>query len=467
MAAGGMSNSTPESGRAQPAIAIEGAGVSTRDNQHLGASASPESRRYHELAKRRIAGGVNSNVRLSGLPICFASGSGSRLLDVDGNVYIDYALGMGPNILGHAPPAVIDEVSRTLGIGQLFAGQHVLELELANSFCSCVKSADLVRFGLSGSEMVQAALRLARAYTARSEIVKFEGHYHGWFDNIFINQNGPIADEGDRSPRQHHLQSAGQALHASDDVVVLPWNDFEAIDRYVVANASKIAAIITEPVMLNTGGILPKQGYLQHLRRVTKAHGIVLIFDEVITGFRVALGGAQELYGVEPDLSVFAKALGAGFPVSALAGRREIMELIASGRVNHSGTYNANVVSLAAAIAVLRELSADGQAAYKRINVLGGMLMEGLAASALRCGVDIQISGLPSAFHTCFASHPIHDYTSYARADQKRLGLFLAALLEYGVRPTGRGTWFLSSAHTDSDITSTLDAAGRALQRVA
>jgi glutamate-1-semialdehyde 2,1-aminomutase len=198
---------------------------------------------------------------------------------------------------------------------------------------------------------------------------------------------------------------------------------------------------------------------------VTRAHNIVLIFDEVITGFRVALGGAQELYEIEPDLSVFAKALGAGFPVSALAGRRAIMELFGSGRVNHSGTYNANLVSLSAALAALRELSADSQAAYKRINAVGGKLMEGIAAVARQCGADLKVSGLPSAFHTCFASHPIHDYSSYSRADHQRLGLFLAALLERGVRPTGRGTWFVSTAHTDSDVAATLDAVGHALKR--
>jgi glutamate-1-semialdehyde 2,1-aminomutase len=442
-----------------------GSGVSTLNEQHREALATAESQHYNELAKTRIAGGVNSNVRLSAPLICFASGRGARLTDVDGNVYIDYALGMGPNILGHAPRAVTDEVARTLVIGQLFAGQHPLELELANKLCSCVKSAELVRFGLSGSEMVQAALRVARAYTGRSEIIKFEGHYHGWFDNIFINQNGPIAEDRDTIPRQRHLQSEGQSPNASADVAVLPWNDFEAIDRYVSANAAKIAAIITEPVMLNTGGILPKKGYLQHLRSVTKTHGIVLIFDEVITGFRVSLGGAQKLYDVEPDLSVFAKALGAGFPVSALAGRAAIMELFASGRVNHSGTYNANLVSISAALATLRELSANDQAAYKRINALGTTLMEGIAASARRNGVDLQVSGLPAAFHTCFARHPIHDYSSYLNADHERLGLFLAALLERGVRPTGRGTWFVSTAHTDGDVASTLDAVEHALQR--
>jgi glutamate-1-semialdehyde 2,1-aminomutase len=438
----------------------------TRPNQQdRGTPAAAESRQYHELAKARIAGGVNSNVRLGSAPLCFANGKGSRLTDVDGNVYIDYALGMGPTILGHAPPAVTAEVSRTLALGQLFAGQHPLELELANAFCGCVKSAELVRFGLSGSEMVQAAVRVARAYTGRSEVIKFEGHYHGWFDNILINQNPPVHAEGNPIPRPRYLQSAGQSARASDDFAVLPWNDSSAIDEYVAANASRIAAIITEPIMFNTGGILPKPGYLQHLRRVTQAHGIVLIFDEVITGFRVALGGAQEIYDIRPDLSVFAKALGAGFPVAALAGRRDIMEMFATGGVNHSGTYNANLVSLSAALASLRELSANDQAAYKRINSAGKALMEGIAAAGRRSGIDLQVSGLPSAFHTCFAGRPIHDYATYACADPKRLALFLSALLGSGVRPTSRGTWFVSATHTDDDVAVTLDAVERTLQR--
>lgn len=426
----------------------------------------PASRRYHEIARTRIAGGVNSNVRLSGVPICFASGSGSRLTDVDGNVYIDYALGMGPNILGHAPAAVIDAVASTLGMGQLFAGQHALELELAEKFCGCVAAAELVRFGLSGSEMVQAAMRVARAYTGKPEIIKFEGHYHGWFDNIFINNNGPVADANAPIPRAHYLQSEGQSPRASADVAVLPWNDFDAIEQYVRANAGKIAAVITEPVMLNTGGILPKPGFLQHLRRLTASHGIVLIFDEVITGFRIALGGAQQLYGVDPDLSIFAKALGAGFPVAALAGRRPIMELFASGRVNHSGTYNANVVSVVAAMATLGELTAEDNHVYARIDAAGRALMDGIAACARRRDIDLQVSGLPSAFHTCFAAHAIHDYASYSKADHAKLGRFLAALLERGVRPTSRGTWFVSAAHSDSDVAQTLDAVDRALQAI-
>ena len=435
--------------------------MSTR-NEQRGNGATNASRRYHEQARAHIAGGVNSNVRLGGTPLCFASGAGSHLTDVDGKVYIDYALGMGPNILGHAPPAVIAEVSRTLSIGQLFAGQNAIELELATQFCGCVPSAELVRFGLSGSEMVQAAMRVARAFTGRPEVVKFEGHYHGWFDNIFINNSAPVASD-DPVPRPHHLQSAGQSRIASDDIAVLPWNDAAALERYVVGNAGRIAAIITEPVMLNTGGILPREGYLQHLRRLCSDHGIVLVFDEVITGFRVGLGGAQGLFGIRPDLSVFAKALGAGFPVSALAGRREIMELIASGRVNHSGTYNANVVSVTAALAALRELAAGEQAVYRRLDSVGRALMDGIAAAGRRAGLPLQVSGLPAAFHTCFAEHAIHDYATYTRADHARLGRFLGALLNRGVRPTGRGTWFLSSAHTDADVAETIAAVQAAL----
>jgi glutamate-1-semialdehyde 2,1-aminomutase len=440
--------------------------VAIRTDHPAGPSLQGGSRRYHEAARTRIAGGVNSNVRLSSNPLCFASGKGSRLTDVDGRTYLDYALGMGPNILGHAPPAVIAEVSRTLPHGQLFAGQNALELELATAFCGCVRSAELVRFGLSGSEMVQAALRLARGFTGRPEVIKFEGHYHGWFDNIFINNSGPVAP-GDPLPRVHHLQSAGQSPSASNDVAVLPWNDAAALEQYVAENASRIAAIITEPVMFNTGGILPHPGYLERMRRIASDHGIVLIFDEVITGFRVSLGGAQELFNVQPDLSVFAKALGAGFPVAALSGRRDIMELIASGRVNHSGTYNANVVSMSAALATLRELAAEGRAVYRRLESTGRTLMDGIAGLGRHLAADLQVSGVPAAFHTCFANHPIHDYASYTRADQARLGRFLGALLERGVRPTGRGTWFLSSTHTDEDIAETLAAVESALPQSA
>lgn len=439
--------------------------MSTRNPHHTNALSTSRSQHYHELAQARIAGGVNSNVRLRGTPLCFAGGKAAHLIDLDGNEYLDYALGMGPNILGHAPQRVIEEVARLLSTGQLFAGQHPLELQLAEEICKCLKSAELVRFGLSGSEMVQAAIRVARAHTGRPRIIKFEGHYHGWLDNIFVNVSGPAAPAAAPLPRPIHLQSAGQSPHASADVVVLPWNDFEAVGQYMAANAGKVAAIITEPMMFNTGGILPREGYLQHLRRAATAHGAVLIFDEVITGFRVALGGAQEIYGVQPDLSIFAKALGAGFPIAALVGRRDIMKLFTSG-VNHSGTYNANVVSISAALAALRELSAADGSAYRQINAHGQALMDGIAATAKSLGIDMQISGVPAAFHTCFASHPIHDYTTYMQADHQRLREFLAALLECRVRPTFRGTWFVSAAHTDSDVEATLAAVDRALKRL-
>ncbi len=439
----------------------------TRNEQGVGVLNTSQSEHYLELAKARIAGGVNSNVRLRAVPpICFSKGEGAHLTDIDGNVYLDYALGMGPNILGHAPSVVVKEVARTLTLGQLFAGQHALELTLAEKLSKCVSSAELVRFGLSGSEMVQAAMRVARAHTGRSEVIKFEGHYHGWFDNILVNVSGPAAPDGAAIPRPRHLQSVGQSPYASADISVLPWNDFDAVERYVSTNAAKIAAIITEPVMLNTGGILPKDGYLKHLREVATAHGVVLIFDEVITGFRVALGGAQQLYGVTPDLSVFAKALGAGFPVSALAGRSDIMSLFASGGVNHSGTYNANVMSISAALAALDALSASEGAAYKRMNSLGRQLMEGITQAARQQGIDLQVSGFPTAFHTCFASHPIDDYTSYMRADQRRLSAFLLALLKRHIRPTARGTWFLSTAHTERDVEATLEAVRSALRNL-
>lgn len=417
-----------------------------------------QSRRYHELACGVIAGGVNSNVRLGQQPLCFASASGSKLVDLDGNTYVDYALGMGPTILGHAPPGLLAAVSASLADGQLFAGQHSSELELARLLQQCIPSAELVRIGMTGSEMVQAALRAARAHTGRPGFIKFEGQYHGWFDNVLVNQSGPAGDVSQGVPLPIHIQTPGQAVSAVQDTFVLPWNDVDAVAELLARDGDRIAALITEPVMFNTGGVHPRPGYLQALRELCDRHGVVLIFDEVITGFRLGLGGAQELFGVRPDLSTFAKAFGGGFPVAAIAGRRDIMELFEQG-VNHSGTYNSNLVSIAAGIATLEELMRDGGAVYGRIERIGGALMAGMNEIAQRRSADLRVSGFGSAFHTQFTREPeVYDYATYARGDAGRLKRFIDALLLKGVRPTSRGTWFVSAAHDEADVDHTLSA---------
>lgn len=425
------------------------------------------SHQYSADAAQIIAGGVNSNVRLGPESLCFEKAHDATLIDVDGNEYVDYALGMGPMILGHAPQAVIHAVTQSLSRGQLFAGQHSLELSLAQLLHQHVPTAELVRIGLTGSEMVQAALRLARAHTGRTHFVKFEGHYHGWFDNVLVNHTNPANDPTGALPFPIYRHSAGQSIVATSETYVLPWNNISAVSRFLEQRGDEIAAVITEPVMCNTGVISPQPGYLEALRELCDKHGVILIFDEVITGFRLGLSGAQGYFDVNPDLSVFAKAFGGGFPVAALAGRADIMQMVATGEVNHSGTYNAHLVSLSAAIATLEALAADEGAAYRWIDEAGTKLMSGIRDIAKRRGVNLQVHGYPAVFHTCFsddAEDEIIDCASWQRTDTERLSTFTQALLEAGVRPTSRGTWFVSSAHTVKDIDSTLVAVDKVLE---
>jgi glutamate-1-semialdehyde 2,1-aminomutase len=418
----------------------------------------------HAQACEVLAGGVNSNFRLGGqpVPLVFERGAGARLYDVDGNAYVDYALGMGPNILGHAPPPVIRAVAATLEQGQLFAGQHPLEMVLARRVQDIVPCAELVRFGVAGSEIDQAALRLARAYTGRSKIVKFEGHYHGWFDTILVSVAPPLDKAGPDDAPVPHLPSAGQSAVAAGDVVVLPWNNLDAVRRHLDEQADETAALIMEPILCNTSVVVPRPGYLDGVRELCDQYGVLLIFDEVITGFRVALSGAQGRLGVTPDLAVFAKALAGGFPIAAVAGKRAIMDLMGLGSVLHGGSFNGHTASIAAGIATLEELSRAG--VYEQLEARGEALMDALRAVARRADVPLLVQGLGTAFNTAFTDQPeIVDYRTYARCDQPRQQRFLHALQDEGVRPTSRGTWFLSTAHTDADVDETIHAVERAL----
>ncbi|WP_127143878.1 aspartate aminotransferase family protein [Pelagibacterium montanilacus] len=421
---------------------------------------------YNTESSAVIAGSVNSNVRLGGasIPLCFERAEGPHLYDIDGNTFIDYALGMGPTILGHAPKVVSDAVAQSLSMGQMFAGQHRAELELGKLLVEHIPSAERVRIGMTGSEVVQAALRVSRAHTGRKKFIKFEGQYHGWFDNVLISHSPHPAEPGEKLPvpREAHLETRGQSRSVLDDVIVLPWNDLDAVRHTLEEHGDNIAALITEPVMCNTGAILPRKGYLEGLRELTREHGVVLIFDEVITGFRLGLGGAQGRYGITPDLSTFAKAMANGFPIAALAGRRDLMDMFGTGAVNHSGTYNSNVPSVVASIATIRALAADNGAALARAEDMGKALMAGLAEIGGASG--LQVSGVGTCFNTYFGeSGSVIDYQSYRKTDQARQKEFLVALLANGIRPTARGTWFVSTAHDQTTIDSTLDAARKAL----
>ena len=423
----------------------------------------------YKQAEQTLAGGVSSNVRLLGHPhpLFFERAEGAMLYDVDGNAYIDYVLAQGPMILGHSHPAVLDAVNEAMRKGQLFAGQHQFEIDLAEKMVEIVPSAELCRFGLSGSEMVQAAMRLARAATGRNLILRFEGHYHGWFDNVLISVAPPLDKAGPREYPNVVPGTPGQTASSLEDFVVLPFNDLALVEELFARQGDQIACVMLEPMMCNTGAIPPEPGFLEGLRRLCDQYGSVLYFDETITGFRLSLAGAQGYYGVTPDLSSFAKAMAGGFANAALVGKQDLMIRFAQG-VNHSGTFNSNNISMAASVAAIAELERDHGAVYRNINEQGTQLMEGLAEIGRRLEVPLHIQGLPCAFHLSFCEEPpLRDYRDWVtKADKDRYNDFTVAMLTHCIRLIGRGIWYVSAAHTAEHVARTLEAAEKSLAKV-
>ncbi|HSI92482.1 MAG TPA: aspartate aminotransferase family protein [Jiangellaceae bacterium] len=403
-----------------------------------------------ERARRTIPGGVHSNIRLDGPPMFFTRGEGAWLWDADGNDYVDYLLGQGPAFLGHAPAAVTAAVERACRNGMVFGAQHPLEIEASELICDLVGWAELVRFGTSGTEVVQAALRAARAATGRRLFVRFEGHYHGWLDNVLVS----VTEDGARPA------SAGQPGTALEESITLPWNDLGALAAAFDDHGSDIAAVLMEPMMVNAGAIEPLPGYLEGVRKLCDRHQAVLIFDEVITGFRLGPGGASERFGVAPDLAVYGKALAGSWPVGALVGRRELMQPFGTGEVNHSGTFNANVMAMAAVTATLTRLR--DHPPYAEISRVGGRLMKELGELGLR------VQGLPMAFHVTFAEEDVEvtDYRSLLRCDSDRYRRLARRLVDEGVWVAARGVWYVSAAHGDREVEVTVERASAAMERL-
>ena len=367
---------------------------------------------------------------------------------------------MGPMILGHSPPAVIEAVRRQLEKGILFAGQTDVEFEAAQLFCSIVPCAERVRFTGSGSESVQAAIRLARAATGRSVILKFEGHYHGWLDNILWSTAPPLDCAGPAGRPSKVIGSAGQDPRTGETIEVLGWNDLEAV-RARLAQGD-VAGLIMEPAMCNSSAIAPRPSYLEGVRQACTKAATVLIFDEVITGFRLAAGGAQALFGVTPDLAVFGKALANGFPVAAIAGRADLMDLFVTGGVMHGGTYNSHPVGMAATVATLNELK-KGEV-YRRIARSGRRLMDGLTGLLAERQIAARCQGFPGIFHLSLGStEPVETYRDVLTRDRAAYVRLTAAMVEHGVRALERGAWFLSGEHDDAVIDRTLEIAEAAL----
>lgn len=427
------------------------------------------SKELYETAKETLAGGVSSNVRLLGKPhpLFFDRAEGAMIYDVDGNAYIDYMLAQGPMILGHSHPRVLDAVEKAMRKGQLYAGQHELEISVSRKMVELIPSAELCRFGLSGSEMVQAAMRLARAVTNRTKILRFEGHYHGWFDNVLVSFAPPLDKAGPRENPNILPTTPGQTPSSLEDFYVLPYNDLELVEQLFARAGETIACIMLEPVMCNTGAIPPEPGYLEGLRRLCDQYGTLLYFDETITGFRLGLGGAQERFGVTPDLSSFAKAMAGGFANAALVGKREYMERFAQD-VNHSGTFNSNTIAMAASHAAIAELEADNGAIYRHLDEIGTALMEGIQEIGQRRGLPLHVQGFPPSFHVSFTELPaIRDYRDYVGGcDSARYSSFTEEMLKRGVRLIGRGIWYVSAAHTMEHVEKTLHAVDASLEAI-
>lgn len=423
---------------------------------------TPGSLTRYERAQHTLAGGVSSGLRRSArpYPLYFTKGQGAIVEDVDGNSYIDYGLAWGPLILGQSPPQIAQAVREQVGLGLTFGAQHDLEYLVSERLTQVIPCADLVCYANSGTEIVQVALRLARAHTGRRKFLKFEGHYHGWDDSVLVSYHPTAADIAN-SPTLPIGAGRGQRPH--EDAVIAEWNDRAAVEHVFAAHGDEISAVICEPLLCNSGCIPAEPGFLEFLRQITVDKGALLIFDEVITGFRIGLAGAQGRYGVVPDLATYAKAIGGGLPLSALAGKKNVMDLIASGTVVHAGTLNGNPIVLAAALAALDVLARDNGAVYADLEHRGARLRSGLESRLRAAGYNVVTAGEAAVFHVSFMERPARRYRDLLDADTKAYGDFVLALLDEGVLILPDGRWYCSIAHTDEQIDATLAAVERAL----
>jgi glutamate-1-semialdehyde 2,1-aminomutase len=434
---------------------------------------TPKSDRIGEAAREAIPGSLMSNFRKyeDHHPIYMTHGKGARLYDVDGNEYIDYSLSYGPAILGHSNErlrqAIIDQA------GRLYSSEvSELQVEAARKVSSHIASAELVRFACSGTDATYNALRAARAFTRRNMIVRFNGHYHGGLDEfmggiVTTPENPiPIAGELEEDIYSQMANTAGRAAHAFSDGYMIEWNDLGALEQLFSAHGPEIAAVIMEPVMVNCSGCVPEPGYLEGVRELCTRNRTVLIFDEVLTGFRIGLGGAQEHFGVVPDMTTLGKALGGGFPVSAFCGRSEIMETIASTEVVAGGTYNGHPLAMAAVVANIEELERDDGAAYRRIEEMGLMLKDGLDAISRKYQQNLLLQGFPGSW--TFTTSPRQKIINHRESLGPGIalaGIFAALLKQRGVLTSFR--FCTSAAHTKQDVEDALERADDAMRELA
>ena len=413
-------------------------------------------------AQRVIPGGVNSPVRafrsVGGKPLFIQRGDGSRVWDADGKEYIDYIGSWGPLIFGHRPPEIVKAIRQVLEIGTSFGAPTEREVEIAELITKLVPSVEKVRLVNSGTEATLSAIRLARGFTGRDRIVKFDGCYHGHGDSLLVKAGSGVATLG-------LPDSPGVPASLAELTTVLPFNDPAALIKELTSGRKDIACVIVEPVVGNMGCVPPRGDFLKILRDVTKTSGAVLIFDEVMTGFRLALGGAQEKYAIQPDLTTMGKVIGGGLPVGAYGGRAEIMDRVApAGPVYQAGTLSGNPLAVAAGLAMLRRLQKENP--YKKLEALGARLERGFLNAAAKAGVAARVNRAGSMFTLFFTDRDVFDFTTAKTCDTQRFNRFFHAMIEQGIYlpPSQFEAAFISAAHTEEDIDRTIAAAAKALK---
>jgi glutamate-1-semialdehyde 2,1-aminomutase len=429
------------------------------------------SAEYFARAQGSLVEGVNSPSRGAAVfspgPVVLERGRGSHVFDVDGNEYVDFMMSFGALIHGHAHPKIVEVVSRAIAEGSHFAAATPAEAEAAERFRRMVPSAEVVRFANTGSEATMLALRLARAHTKRTKFLKFEGHYHGWYDPYCLNGHShPVEQLGPRENPTKIPDSQGIPPSVFEDVVPAPWNDDAALERVMREHGRELAAVITEPIMANMGCIPPRDGYLAKMRELAHQCGALFILDEVVTGFRYAPGGCQQLYDLKPDLSTFGKALGAGFPIGAVAGPREILDRMrwSENMVLHYGTFNGHRLTMNVVAANLDLLSAEGT--HRRLFAIGDAAIAGLKDVFRRRGIKAIVQGFGPMFQVYFTERDaIRDYRDYCQyADTKKYSRFVHWLLERGIymTPSNGLHWIISTTHTEQDVEALVAAADEA-----
>lgn len=401
----------------------------------------PKSLAAYERARASLGAGVSTGLRASAKPhpIFFERGEGAHLFDIDGNVYVDFVLGWGPNILGHGNPAIVNAVSSQIVKGATFGSGHELEYVAAEVILSVYPDLDRVLWSNTGTEADLSAVRLARAFTGKQGIARFAGHYHGWSDQMLVGYR-PRGDTG--------TDTRGQQRDVDDYIRVLPWGNATALAK-LLADQADIAAVILEPVLINSGVIQPPPGFLQEVRALCDQHGVVLIYDEVITGFRIALGGAVEKFGVVPDLVVLAKAIAGGVTLAAIVGRASIIDQVSTGTV-HAGTYNGNPVALAAAVATVSVLSRPHT--FENLDRAGARLANGLRKTLAEADVQAVVNQVGPVVQCSLGVDRLETFEDFLASDQGRYSNLLVELLRRGVFALPGGRWYLSTAHTDEQI---------------